>query len=33
MSGKDWMNRWRERAEQTGSVKSPDTKVMIGGDR
>lgn len=30
---KEWIERWRARAEETGSVNSPDTKVMIGGDR
>ena len=33
ISQKNWIKKWKDRAEQTGSVSSPDTKVMIKEDR
>jgi len=33
MSDQEWLQRWSDRAEETEEIETPDTKVMVGGDR
>lgn len=33
MSSEEWINRWKERAKETGRIESPDSKIMIDGGR
>lgn len=33
MDDQEWLQRWSDRAEETGDVDTPDSRIMVGGDR